>query len=228
MEKLYFGNGNTKLQHGQRIFDLPAGHSCPFALGCRASADRVTGKIKDGKQAEIRCYAASLEGLRSQAREKRWDNFEILRKLKASKEMIAKIMEDLPFALIYRIHSSGDFFSQAYFDSWVKVAERHSESIFYAYTKAIPFWIKRIKNIPKNFILNASYGGKYDSLIKQFNLKSVQWVWSVEEAQALGLEIDTDDTHAWRTPYSFAVLVHGAGKAGSAQARMQYAKARGI
>jgi hypothetical protein len=55
--------------------------------------------------------------------------------------------------------------------------------------------------------LNASYGGKQDSLIEQYNLKSVKVVYTVE--QAGNLVIDHDDTSAFMQDKSFALLLHG-------------------
>jgi hypothetical protein len=54
--------------------------------------------------------------------------------------------------------------------------------------------------------LQASYGGKHDHLIEQHGLKSARVVWSKEDADALGLEIDTDDRLAAYGTASFALL----------------------
>ena len=40
-------------------------------------------------------------------------------------------------------------------------------------------------------------------------------VFSIEEAAALGLELDHDDSHAYDGTTSFALLVHGTQAAGS-------------
>ena len=63
--------------------------------------------------------------------------------------------------------------------------------------------------IPPNFELNASFGGKYDNLIKYNNLKSARVVYSHEQADKLGLELDKDDSHAYTRGPSFAQLIHG-------------------
>lgn len=217
---LKFSIGNTKLQKGESIFDLPAGHSCPFAHKCFAKADKLTGKITDGGAQEYRCYAASAENYLPSVRNKRWNNFELIRGAKTRESMAKLIETSLPHALVYRVHSSGDFFSQDYFDAWMDVARAHPERIFYAYTKALPFWIMRINSIPKNFKLNASYGGRTDYLIREYKLKHVRVVNSVWEARKLGLALDHDDSHAWKADKSFALLIHGNGKPGSKQAKI--------
>ena len=53
--------GNAKLKEVY-YWCLPAGHSCPGALECLAKADRHTGRVTDGPDTKIRCWAASMEG----------------------------------------------------------------------------------------------------------------------------------------------------------------------
>jgi hypothetical protein len=216
---LKFSLGNAKLRKGEAIFDLPAGHACPFANLCKSSANRITGKITDGPHTQFRCYAATGEARSSAARKVRWHNFDTLRKCKSASNMASLIANCLPLSLRIRIHSSGDFFSQAYFDAWIIVARQFPERTFYAYTKAIPFWVKRLGNIPNNLKLNASYGGTHDDLIVQYQLKSCLVVPSEEQARELGLEIDHDDTHAWQGTKHFALLIHGTQPAGSPMAK---------
>ena len=116
----------------------------------------------------------------------------------------------------FRIHTSGDFFSQKYFDAWVKVAQSMPEKIFYAYTKSLKFWVNRLGDLPENFHLTASYGGKTDILIEKHNLKNTVIVFSLKEANDKGLEIDHDDTHCYdRNCTKFALLIHGTQPAGT-------------
>lgn len=205
--RLHFSYGNKKLSRGEAIFSLPAGHSCPFAKDCKSFADRHTGKITDGPHTIYRCYAASLE-VRPAVRNAYWRNFDLLRG-KNKEQLVNQLLVDLPDALRYRIHSSGDFFSQDYFDAWVEVARKFPERTFYAYTKAIPFWVKRLDSLPKNFILNASLGGTHDKLIAQYGLKSVRVVPDEQTAKQLGLAVDHDDSLAWKQNKSFALVIHG-------------------
>src|SRR5262249_8135618 len=74
---------------------------------------------------------------------------------------------------------------------------------------SLPYWVKRLDVIPDNLILTASYGGTHDHLIDAHNLRSARVVFSVQEAAALGLEIDHDDSHAMTAGPSFALLIHG-------------------
>jgi hypothetical protein len=124
-------------------------------------------------------------------------------------------------ATIVRIHVGGDFFSESYFRAWINVACNNPNVKFYAYTKSLPSWIAALKtnSIPENFRLTASEGGKWDSLIAEHGLKTSKVVFSIEEAAALGLQIDHDDSHAYDGRDSFALLIHGTQAKGSSAGR---------
>jgi hypothetical protein len=124
---------------------------------------------------------------------------------------------------LVRIHSSGDFFSQAYFDAWLFVAQANPHLIFYAYTKALPYWIKRREQVPSNFKLVASRGGRFDNLIETHNLRNVRVVFSEAEAIELDLLIDHDDKLVWCGDGNFALLLHGTQPAGSIAGKVLYA-----
>jgi hypothetical protein len=114
-----------------------------------------------------------------------------------------------------RIHVAGDFKLLNYFDTWLEVAVRNPRCRFYAYTKSIPFWVKRMEAIPPNFLLTASRGGKADCLIDEHGIREARVVYSEAEDEALGLEIDHDDSHAALPGPSFALLIHGIQPKGS-------------
>jgi hypothetical protein len=63
-----------------------------------------------------------------------------------------------------------------------------------------------MNEIPGNLILQASYGGKWDHLIAEHNLKSARVVWSTAEAEALGLQVDTNDRLAAYGSEPFALV----------------------
>lgn len=223
---LNFQLGNAKLNRDTAILSLPAGHTCPFAKGCRSSCDRVTGKITDGPDAKIRCYATGAECLFPKIRESRWKNFELLRSARTAIGMASLIEQSLIIKRkikLVRFHQSGDFFNQAYFDAWLMVAQQHPEWIFYGYTKALPLWLKRLPLIPSNFKLVASRGGTHDNLIDMFGLRSARVVFSEREARRKWkLPIDHDDCHAWKYDKDFAILIHGTQPAGSKAGKAWY------
>lgn len=228
MSKLYFGPANDKLvkleilaQAKVVTFTLPAGRTCPGARDCLSWADRHTGKITDGPDCAFRCFSASGECIYPTVRKIVWSNFETLAPCGNDYSAMAKLIsESLPaFFNICRLHVGGDFYSQAYFDAWLEVAKANPARIFYAYTKSLPFWIKRMAEIPANFRLTASRGGKHDELIGLHNLKCAEVVFSEAEAANKGLEIDSDDSHAALGTKSFALLIHNTQPAGSPAAK---------
>lgn len=215
-EKLKFGRGNAKLGKDIHTFSLPAGHSCPFAHECKTSADRKTGVITDGKHQVFRCFSASAEALYTNTRTARWHNYDLLKSLKTVNKMTDLIVESLPpKANTVRVHVSGDFFSQIYFDAWMAVARLFTTKKFYAYTKSIPYWLARKDSIPKNFNLTSSKGGRSDELIDLNKLKYAEVVFTEEQAIELKLELDHDDSHAYDGKKSFGLLIHGSQKKGS-------------
>ncbi len=218
--------GNAKLEDINN-FSLPAGHSCPFAKECYSRTVLVPTNpcgfgVQDGKGSRFRCFAATDESKYPATRNQRWFNFLTLLEQKNVLSIVALLERSIPnskWGAPFRIHVSGDFFSQMYFDAWLIVAEHQPQQIFYAYTKALPFWVKRLKQIPSNFRLTASYGGTHDHLIKPYKLRSALVVFTPEEAETLKLEIDHDDSHAYGTGPSFALLLHGTQPAGTPAAK---------
>ena len=203
--------------------DLLSGWSCPHAKDCLSKAmvqDNGKRKIKDGKDTKFRCFSASQEVQYTNVYNSRKHNFDLLRKLSCG-EMVDMINQSLPTnAGIVRIHVAGDFFSQQYLDAWYIVALRNPNILFYAYTKSLRFWVGGISEFPEiwNFVLTASYGGRDDHMIDEFNLRSARVVFSEAEAEELGLAIDHDDSHAAKPTLrddSFALLIHGTQPAGS-------------
>jgi len=163
-------------------WNLPTGSTCPFALECKVSVDRYTGKFNNESN-QYRCYAASPERFPA-VREHRWKNFEYVKK--GNMPLLPKDCKAV------RIHASGDFFNQAYFDLWIDVAIANPLVEFWAYTKSIGYWVNRLDRIPNNLELTASRGGRQDELIRKHNLKQVYVFGSLSEVPR-GMPIDTND-----------------------------------
>ena len=89
------------------------------------------------------------------------------------------------------------------------VAKAKPKTLFYTYTKSLPIWLRHRSSVPSNFKLTASEGGKHDDLIESESLKFAKVLFSIEESRELGLEIDHDDSHAYASDKSFALLLHG-------------------
>jgi len=227
-ELLSFQKGNSKLGKSIYTFSLPSGYTCPFAKDCLAKVNRLTGKLTDGPHTQFRCFSASQEALFPSVRKSRWDNFEKVKNAIKNNTLVDLILNSIPKkATIIRVHVAGDYYNQVYFNAWMEVAKRLPSVTFYAYTKSIGYWVNQLGNIPSNFKLNASYGGKQDSLIEQYNLKSVKVVYTVE--QAGNMVIDHDDTSAFMQEKSFCLLLHGVQPKGSdASKALSVLKKQGI
>lgn len=215
-QKLKFGFGNAKLSKTIATFSLPAGYSCPFAKDCLSKANRLTGKIIDGKHCQFRCFAASQECLYPNVRHQRWHNFTALREAGTVQKMGSLIQDSLPRDVEFvRVHVSGDYYSEAYFIAWLNVAMNNPNVTFYGYTKATPHVVKYTNYIPPNFRLTCSKGGTHDNLIDRYNLKFAEVVYSTDEATDKGLRIDHNDGLAMYGDKSFALLLHGTQPAGT-------------
>lgn len=176
-------------------FNLPTGWSCPFAKECLVKVDKETGKM-DNKSDAYRCYAASAERFPG-VRKSRWDNYEAAKK--------GELPELPKTAKHVRIHMSGDFFSQAYFDLWLDYCRRYPSVEFWAYTKSLKYWIERIESIPENLVLTASWGGRSDNLIEEYNLKNALVV-SSEFARIDSRPIDFNDDYARMRGVNFLLI----------------------
>lgn len=226
---LHISSGNKKLKHP--FLSLPAGYSCPAASDCKSLATRHGQEFKTGKKIQdfgkFRCYSASAEVQYEQVREIRWKNYDLLLKCRNDKQKMAELIEDsLNYFQIhngvfgvFRIHADGDFFTQTYFDAWLEVIKKFPKVNFYAYTKSLPFWIRRKSEIPANLNLIASWGGKFDEMIDQHNLRNAIVVDSVDDAVKLKRRIDIDDSLAYGTTDNFALLLHGGQKEGTEKAK---------
>lgn len=65
-----------------------------------------------------------------------------------------------------RIHDSGDFYSRAYLDAWLKIIRLNPHVTFYAYTKEVAMFKEVVEpDPPPNFRFIYSYGGRQDALI---------------------------------------------------------------
>lgn len=218
LHTLSFGTTNAKLvKQNTATFSLPAGYTCPGARDCHSWYNREEKKLYDGKHQEYRCYAAHQESYLPSLRDSVDRNLSMLKAAPSVEAMASLICLSLPkkFKFI-RVHQNGDFFSGDYFLAWMEVARRNPNIGFYAYTKSIPTWAKYKSMVPPNFALTASIGGKFDKIAEKNNFRTARVVFHPEEAEALGLEIDHDDSHA-RNPKGgdFALLIHAMGQAGS-------------
>lgn len=125
-------------------FGIPAQDTCLWAGECKKY-----------------CYASKGAYI--------WSNVKpaFERRLDATKQdnfaqvMIAEIVRRK--ANVIRIHDSGDFYSREYLHKWFKVMDSLPQVKFYAYSKSLP--LLQGEQLPDNFTLIKSEGGKRDDLI---------------------------------------------------------------
>src|SRR3972149_8880586 len=138
--------GNKKLNGQIATFSLPPVKSCPNAGACKKY-----------------CYAKKAFRL-YKTTEKAWTkNMEVTKKPYFTDLMIDQIKE-LKDITTFRIHVSGDFYNQKYFDSWCEIAENVPHIMFYSYTKS---WHLNIRERPSNLKVIVSMGGKKDITPKE-------------------------------------------------------------
>lgn len=136
-------------------FGLPADHifrdanlvtrnTCPGALACRAVCFAKQGRYNMPNVKGARSHNLSF----SQS-----DGF------------VAGIIADLGRMRkvdTVRVHDSGDFYSQEYFNKWCEIARALPRLTFYAYTKSLHL---DLDGAPANFRVTQSLGGKYDASV---------------------------------------------------------------
>ena len=236
--KLSFSPANRKLialekLTGRKVFSfsLLSGWNCPQANLCQSFAVETPAgvRIRDGKHNKFRCFSASNEVLFPAVYASRKANGDILKVAALStKQAATLLLAAMPKkAGIIRIHVGGDFKTQAYFDTWLRVAEQRPDVWFYAYTKSIAFWLKRIAVLPENLIMTASIGGRQDELAVANNLRSAT-VFETESHNVDNIPVDHTDEYAAlpiNRDVNFGLLEHGPQK--GRRAKYGYGKMKG-
>lgn len=219
-------SGNGKLPKTTLTFSILAGQTCPGADICKSWVIQTPNgnKIKDGPNTQFRCFAASNEALFPKTYNSHKKNLELVvsslsESIDSCANLIHRSIDENAMRKTdtVRIHPSGDFFNYKYVLAWYKAAEMNPDLRFYCYTKSLNLFLpdQECATMPSNFYLTASYGGKMDHLIEEgYFPRYAKVVKNEEEAAALGLEVDHDDSHCFGDK-PFALLVHGVQPAGS-------------
>jgi hypothetical protein len=211
-------------------FSLPSGFTCgKVAKECLTYANRDTGKLTRGKDAEYYCFSAASESYLPQVRAARWHNWELLQKLwnyagSDYVDIANLILEALPVnADLIRVHVGGEFpgsdFGREYMRGWFHVAKVTGIHV-YSYTKNVETYLEIRDEKPDNFNMTISVGGMRDDLIAKHNLKHARVIFHPDDAN--GMPIDHNDINAvftYKTALnpsgSFNLLLHGTQPAGS-------------
>ena len=142
--------GNNKIPKTTAIFNLPAISTCPQSTPeCR--------KWCYARKAEIQ-YPAVLPSRAKNFTLSRSDTFVI---------QIGEALRKKRKLDTVRIHESGDFYNQKYFDKWIEISRALPDLTFYAYTKNTKIDISKR---PDNFIMLLSDDHKlYKGVWSKFN-----------------------------------------------------------
>lgn len=124
---------NSKLKKdGIAAFGLPAGHTCPGAGTCKRF-----------------CYACKGMYRFPCVEQSRFSNLMATFNLKAFvADMIAEVDKIKHKIKAIRIHDSGDFYTQAYLDAWVKIAKAQPTVKFYCYTTSLHLDWSKFDSMP--------------------------------------------------------------------------------
>ena len=157
MELLNLSTGNIKLKPTDNskflIWNIPSMTTCPNSTPeCRKNCYARKSEIRFPKALQSRILnkieseepyfiERMIHSIYAYANKKSWQNKTIY----------------------FRIHESGDFYSQEYFNKWVDIASYFNELeyssidiVFLAYTKSFDFVLNRYGAIPDNLIIRAS------------------------------------------------------------------------
>ena len=202
------GDSNTKLKKTSKHFDVKI-----YNFNIPAGNDKLTGKITCPFADECLqfCYAkkgmyrfSNVERALSTRYElSKQDNFVDL----LSNELAGKRTKK---PLYVRIHDSGDFYSPAYLDKWLAIAERFPNVRFYAYTKSHDFF--RGLELPENFDVIFSEGSKLDHKLDKATERHASIFESVEALESAGYvdahEYDLYATKWFSNTHKVGLVIH--------------------
>lgn len=153
-----------------RMFGLPAYRARSGKLICRGAKECVHGcYARQGWYKQILAAGAARERNLALALSRRF-----------VPTMHAEIQRSKVLRFV-RLHDSGDFYSDHYFNSWLRIVRDNPQVTFFAYTKVVP--LMRWRGLPANLLLVASEGGKWDHLIDRAG-DAVLRVFPLAEAMA--------------------------------------------
>lgn len=110
-----------------------------------------------------------------------------------------------------RVHDSGDYYSKAYLNKWLTIAEQNPKVKFYSYTNSIKF-IKDLESIPNNFDFIFSDSGKQSNLIDKAKDRHTKIFDSIESLNKLGYKnaskIDLNATKWYNSTNRVGLIFH--------------------
>lgn len=205
-EKLQKDNGGTYNIIG---FGIPADYdfqhngetvnTCPSALACRAVC-----YAKQGRYAMPNVIAARQHNL-EMSQNPYFVDFVV-----ADLERMRKVNT-------VRIHDSGDFYDQEYYDKWCAIATMLPEITFYAYTKTVNMDLWSHK--PDNLKITQSLGGKHDESVNLDMPHSRIFATHEDRVNAGYVDGNVNDVPAIEGLVQIGLVYHGQKKLTDSQKR---------
>jgi prepilin-type processing-associated H-X9-DG protein len=205
-EKLQKDNGGTYNIIG---FGIPADYdfqhngetvnTCPSALACRAVC-----YAKQGRYAMPNVIAARQHNL-EMSQNPYFVDFVV-----ADLERMRKVNT-------VRIHDSGDFYDQEYYDKWCAIATMLPEITFYAYTKTVNMDLWSHK--PDNLKITQSLGGKHDENVNLDMPHSRIFATHEDRVNAGYVDGNVNDVPAIEGLVQIGLVYHGQRKLTDSQKR---------
>jgi hypothetical protein len=109
-----------------------------------------------------------------------------------------------------RIHDSGDFFSDAYLEAWLRIISASPWATFYAYTKEVSRFKRIVEpNPPSNLLWIYSLGGKEDALVDREKDRYADVFPTRAAAEAAGYTSkEASDLHAIYSPKRVGLIAN--------------------
>ena len=132
--------GNAKL-HNMYMFNLPASQAICSMTCPKCYAHREQVRFPAVLAARNTRHLASLQ-----------PDF--------SSRIISELSSLRKVPKFFRVHASGEFYSQNYIDSWVTIAQAFPTITFYAYTKRLKhFDFSTLQSLPNFILINSLHFG---------------------------------------------------------------------
>jgi len=202
-EKLQKDNGGVYNIIGFGIpadYDMGNGmNTCPGALACRAVC-----YAKQGRYAMPNVVNARMHNL----------------EMSLQPDFVENVVRDLDRMRkvnTVRIHDSGDFYNQEYYNKWCLIAKTLPHITFYAYTKTVNMDLFTDK--PDNLQITQSLGGKYDESVKLDMPHSRIFATHEDRVRAGYVDGNVNDVPAIEGLVQIGLVYHGQRKLTDSQKR---------
>lgn len=155
---------------------LPVGVTCPHAKACKTFVHPEFPYPVTTAENQYLCVCASLE-FNHKASKVLWHNLRTVLSAENLDQMLLQTIQHVRPGQFVLLHKSGDFVTQAYFQSWMRVMRLRKDVFFEVHTKAVPWLLEEHSQdgLPCNATITVSSGGTHDDLIpellKQGNVK---------------------------------------------------------